>query len=142
MAAPDRADLLRVIDRSRLAAAHRDEVERYVAEHPRSAAFAAGGGEHLLAGVPMPWMRRWPGSFPLFVADAAGGRFTDVDGHDYVDLCLGDTAAMGGHALPAVAAAVAAQARRGATTMLPTEDAAWVAGELARRFGLPRGSSH
>ena len=65
------------------------------------------------------------------------GRFRDVDGHEYVDLCLGDTGAMGGHAVPAVTAAVADRANRGATTMLPTADAAWVAGELTRRFGLP-----
>ena len=85
----------------------------------------------------MAWMRRWPGAFPLFVDEAAGGRFTDVDGLEYVDLCLGDTGAMGGHALPAVTAAVADRAARGVTAMLPTADAAWVAGELARRFGLP-----
>ncbi len=126
------------VPRDRLAELRAREEARFVADHPRSAELAAAGATHLLSGVPMAWMRRWPGAFPLFVAEAAGGRFTDVDGHEYVDLCLGDTGAMGGHSLPAVAEAVAAQARRGATTMLPTADAAWVAGELARRFGLPR----
>src|SRR4029077_541079 len=91
----------------------------------------------LLAGVPMAWMRRWPGDFPLFVADAVGGVFRDVDGHEYVDLCLGDTGAMGGHAIPAVTAAIADRAGRGATSMLPTADGPWVGAELARRFGLP-----
>ena len=127
MAEPDPADLLSAIDRARLAAAHRDEVERYVAGHPRSAALAEEAAEHLLGSVPMAWMRRWPGPFPLYVAAAEGGRFEDVDGHEYVDLCLGDTGAMGGHALPAVSAAVAEQIGRGATAMLPTADAAWVA---------------
>ena len=136
MAEPDPADLLSAIDRARLAAAHRDEVERYVAGHPRSAALAEEAAEHLLGSVPMAWMRRWPGPFPLYVAAAEGGRFEDVDGHEYVDLCLGDTGAMGGHALPAVSAAVAEQIGRGATAMLPTADAAWVARELTRRFGL------
>ncbi len=65
------------------------------------------------------------------------GVVRDVDGHDYVDLCLGDTGAMGGHAVPAVTATVADRAGRGATSMLPTADAAWVGAELARRFGLP-----
>ena len=64
-------------------------------------------------------------------------RCTDVDGHTYVDFCLGDTGAMTGHGLPQVADAVARQARRGVTTMLPTADALWVAEELHRRFGLP-----
>ena len=44
---------------------------------------------------------------------------------------------MTGHALPQVTEALAAQAARGITTMLPSPDAAWVADELARRFGLP-----
>ena len=67
----------------------------------------------------------------------SGARFTDVDGHEYVDFCLGDTGAMTGHALPQVAEALHRQALRGITTMLPNADAAWVGGELARRFGLP-----
>jgi len=87
--------------------------------------------------VPMPWMTRWPGSFPVFAATASGARLVDVDGIEYVDLCLGDTGAMTGHALPQVAEAVARQAAAGITTMLPSQDAAWVGEELARRFGLP-----
>ena len=125
------------IPRRRLAELHAREEGDFRRRHPRSAALAAEASEHLLAGVPMAWMRRWPGAFPLFVDEAAGGRFTDVDGLEYIDLCLGDTGAMGGHALPAVAAAVADRAARGITAMLPTADAVWVAGELTRRFGLP-----
>jgi len=125
------------IPRARLGELHAREEVEFRHRHPRSAALAAAASEHLLAGVPMAWMRRWPGPFPLFVDSARGGRFTDVDGVEYVDLCLGDTGAMGGHALPAVAAAVADRAARGITAMLPTADAAWVAGELTRRFGLP-----
>ncbi|UMG92772.1 aminotransferase class III-fold pyridoxal phosphate-dependent enzyme [Nocardioides sp. TF02-7] len=82
-------------------------------------------------------MTRWPGAFPVTFATAQGARFTDVDGIEYVDLCLGDSGAMTGHALPQVAEAVERQARAGITTMLPSEDAVWVAEELARRFGLP-----
>ncbi len=86
----------------------------------------------------MPWMTRWPGAFPIVFDTASGARFTDVDGLEYVDLCLGDTGAMTGHALPEVAEAVHRRALTGITTMLPSTDATWVAGELARRFGLPR----
>jgi glutamate-1-semialdehyde 2,1-aminomutase len=85
----------------------------------------------------MPWMTRWPGAFPIFLERADGASCIDVDGHTYVDFCLGDTGAMTGHALPQVADAIARQARRGVTTMLPTEDAVWVGEELHRRFGLP-----
>ena len=85
----------------------------------------------------MPWMTEWAGAFPVFVAEASGARFTDVDGIEYVDFCLGDTGAMTGHSPAATAEAIAAQARRGVTLMLPTEDSDWVGEELARRFGLP-----
>jgi glutamate-1-semialdehyde 2,1-aminomutase len=114
------------------------EDERFAATHPRSAELAEEARGSLLAGVPMPWMTRWPGAFPVFAESASGARLVDVDGHEYVDLCLGDTGAMTGHALPQVAEALARQAARGITTMLPSADAAWVGTELARRFGLPR----
>ncbi|HEY0905479.1 MAG TPA: aspartate aminotransferase family protein [Marmoricola sp.] len=127
-----------MIDRDRLSSLLRDEEDLFVRLHPRSAALAERARESLLAGVPMPWMTRWPGSFPVFVDQAAGARFTDVDGIEYVDLCLGDTGAMTGHALPEVADVVAERARTGITTMLPSPDAVWVGEELARRFGLPR----
>ena len=125
------------IDPDRLAFLRRREEQRFVDAHPRSRALAAEARTHMLGGVPMNWMRRWPGSFPVFVAEAEGARFTDVDGHRYIDFCLGDTGAMAGHALAQVREAVAAQAGRGITTMLPSPDAVWVAAELARRFGLP-----
>lgn len=127
-----------MIDRDRLHTLHRHEEERFVTLHPRSAELAERARGSLLAGVPMPWMTRWPGSFPVFVERAEGARFTDVDGLEYVDLCLGDTGAMTGHALPEVADVVAERARTGITTMLPSPDAAWVGEELTRRFSLPR----
>jgi glutamate-1-semialdehyde 2,1-aminomutase len=125
------------IDRARLADLMKSETERFVSTHPKSAAHAETT-DSLLAGVPMPWMRRWPGPFPLTVDEAHGGRFVDVDGHEYVDLCLGDTGSMTGHAHAEIGAAVARQMSRGSTVMLPTPDAAWVAQELSRRFGLPK----
>ena len=125
------------IDRARLAELIADEQRRFVDLHPRSAVKGAAAATHLLGGVPMPWMTRLPGSFPLFFTEAHGARFVDADGIEYVDFCLGDTGAMAGHALPQVADALAEQARRGITTMLPNDDAPWVAAELARRFGLP-----
>ncbi|HEY3528919.1 MAG TPA: aspartate aminotransferase family protein [Nocardioides sp.] len=127
-----------MIDRHRLATLRADEERRFVETHPRSQALAKEAGDSLLAGVPMPWMTRWAGSFPVFVERAQGARLVDVDGVEYVDLCLGDTGAMTGHALPAVAEAVSRRAQQGITTMLPSDDALWVSQELARRFGLPQ----
>jgi len=116
----------------------RQELARFEREHPRSRELAERAQASLLAGVPMHWMVRWAGGFPLFAVEAHGARFRDVDGLEYVDFCLGDTGAMAGHSPEPTVRAVAEQAVRGITLMLPSEDALLVAEELARRFGLPR----
>jgi glutamate-1-semialdehyde 2,1-aminomutase len=125
------------VDRERLARLIDRERATYAGRHPASRAAFAAGGANLLGGVPMTWMRMWPGGFPLYLASAHGARLTDIDGHELIDFCLGDTGAMAGHSPAPVQAAVARQYGDvgGATTMLPTPDAAWVAAELARRFG-------
>ncbi len=127
-----------MIDRSHLAALLADERRLYAARNPRSRA-AADGRSHLFGGVPMTWMAKAAGGFPLTHVEARGPRLVDLDGHELVDFCLGDTGAMAGHSPPPTVAAVARRYGEagGATTMLPTEDAAAVADELARRFGLP-----
>ena len=128
---------MRSIDRNRLSAALAAELARFTAEHPRSLALFEQAKAHLHDGVPMSWMTRWAGAFPLFVERAKGARFTDVDGRTYIDFCLGDTGAMTGHAPDAALGAIKAQLDRGITFMLPTEEALTVSAELARRFGLP-----
>ncbi len=126
-----------LIDRTRLQAALATELARFAETHPRSHELFERAKESLLGGVPMHWMVRWAGAFPVFVTEAHGAYFSCVDGHRYLDLCLGDTGAMTGHAPEATVAAISEQARRGVTFMLPTEDALWVGEELQRRFGLP-----
>jgi glutamate-1-semialdehyde 2,1-aminomutase len=129
--------MAQAIDRERFQGLLRAEEKRFVAQHPRSRELFEQGRRSLLAGVPMPWMTEWAGPFPVFAAEAQGAHFTDMDGNAYVDFCLGDTGAMAGHSPPAAAEAIAAQAARGVTLMLPTEDSAWVGEELGRRFGVP-----
>lgn len=114
------------------------ELERFESSHPRSRELAGRARSSLLSGVPMHWMVRWAGGFPVFAVEASGARFRDVDGIEYVDLCLGDTGAMTGHSPEPLVRAVAKQAARGITLMLPSENALWVGEELTRRFGLPR----
>ena len=126
-----------MIDRGRLGALMEREERSFVATHPRSAALYERAQKSLLGGVPMNWMKKWAGKVPVFVAEAHGAHFKDVDGHDYIDFCLGDTGAMTGHSPEAAVETIARQAARGITLMLPTEDALWVGEELARRFGLP-----
>jgi glutamate-1-semialdehyde 2,1-aminomutase len=124
-------------DRDRVASLLEREQRVFAEAHPRSKRLFDRAHSSLLGGVPMPWMTEWAGPFPVFVAEASGARFTDVDGIEYVDLCLGDTGGMAGHSPKASVAAIAEQAARGITLMLPTEDAAWVGEEMARRFGVP-----
>jgi glutamate-1-semialdehyde 2,1-aminomutase len=125
------------VDPDRLHALLERELATFAERHPRTRSLHERARGSLLDGVPMNWMVKWAGPFPLFLESAAGAHATCADGHDYVDLCLGDTGAMAGHGAAPVIAAVEQQLRRGITTMLPTEDAAWVGEELTRRFGMP-----
>ena len=125
------------VDRARLTELYAREERSFEQTHPRSLELFGRARRSLFAGVPMHWMTEWAGPFPVFVEEASGARFSDVDGNEYVDLCLGDTGAMTGHAPEAAAVAVAEQMRRGTTLMLPTEDSIWVGEEMTRRFGLP-----
>lgn len=112
----------------------------FARNHPRSRAAYEAAKPHLLGGVPMTWMNLAAGGFPLYLDHAAGAAVTDLDGHTYVDFALGDTGAMAGHSPPATVEAIARQSASGITAMMPTEDAAWVGEELARRFGPPQWS--
>jgi glutamate-1-semialdehyde 2,1-aminomutase len=131
-------DARSAVDRDRLGRLMATELDRFARAHPRSAALHERAKASLLDGVPMNWMVRWAGAFPLFVDEASGAHFRCIDGHDYVDFCLGDTGAMAGHGPDATIAAVERQLRRGITHMLPTEDAIVAGEELTRRFRLPQ----
>ena len=128
MTAPSRLTPETVIERERALFAERA---------PRSAALAKRAAPHWLSGVPMHWMADWGTPFPLFVSKASGVTLTDVDARDYVDFCLGDTGAMYGHSPAPIADAIATQAARGLTCMLPSEAVASVGELLAARFQLP-----
>ena len=85
------------IDRNRLKSLMEREQKRFVSERPKSQAVYERGKKSLLSGVPMNWMVKWAGAFPPVVREAQGAHFYDLDGHRYVDFCLGDTGAMTGH---------------------------------------------
>jgi glutamate-1-semialdehyde 2,1-aminomutase len=125
------------VDGVRLGALMQREEGSLVSAHPRCRALFKRARHSLYGGVPMNWMSKWPGAFPIYVEEASGASFRCPDGLELVDLCLGDTAAMTGHAPAATLRAIAERAPRGLTLMLPTEDSIWVGEELTRRFGLP-----
>lgn len=112
------------------------EAERFERTHPRSREVHDSAAEDLLSGVPMNWMTRWPGRFPVYVTEARGAEVVDVDGNTYVDLCLGDTGAMCGHSPAPTVAAIREQSELGITTMLPSRIAGEVGEVMAARFGL------
>jgi glutamate-1-semialdehyde 2,1-aminomutase len=129
------------IDRQRLAELFDRERAEFEANHPKSkAAYAAA--DHLFGRVPMTWMNKKAGSFPIYFESANGNRVRDIDGNEYIDFALGDTGSMAGHSAPEVVAAVQKRIgeQGGLTTMLPTTDAEWVGAELSRRFGMDRWS--
>lgn len=113
------------------------ERQRFLDEHPRSLALARAAQQHFLFGVPLHWMRDWPTPATLFVREARGVTLTCADGLSYADFCLGDTGAMFGHSPAPLAQALAEQAARGLTCMLPAEHTPDVGTLLAETFGLP-----
>jgi glutamate-1-semialdehyde 2,1-aminomutase len=125
------------IDRGRIRELRAREDAQFIAKRPRSRALIERARHSMPDGVPMAWMVSAYHHPPMFVAEADGAYFTDVDGYRYLDMNLADTSMACGFAPQPVVEAVAAQMRRGSQFLLPTEDAIAVAEELAKRFGLP-----
>ena len=124
------------VDRGRLAALTAREA-RCVRLRPAALARARERARgSLLGGVPMSWMMRWAGPFPLFLAEATGARSSTSTGTSTSTSASATPVRWRGTS-PAGRPAVAERAAAGITAMLPTEDAAWAGEELARRFGLP-----
>jgi glutamate-1-semialdehyde 2,1-aminomutase len=133
----DSSNIMAQVNRLKLSELLQAEEQLFHKTHPKSFELYQRARKSLQGGVPMLWMIRWAGSFPVFVKEAKGSHFTDVDGNDYIDFCLGDTGAMTGHSPEATVSAIADQIQKGITLMLPYEDVIWVGEELQRRFKLP-----
>ena len=112
------------------------EYSYYLELHPSSLSLSKLAQQHFLYGVPMHWMNDWGTPAPLFIAAASGAHFTCADNIEYTDFCLGDTGAMFGHSPPAVANAIATQAHKGFTAMLPSTLAPNTGKALSEFFGL------
>ena len=123
------------IDADRLTRFATREAKRYAAARPKAKAALDKGASAYLSGVPLHWMKDWPMPHLPLVARAKGARITDIDGYEIDDFCLGDTGSMFGHSPEPVAKAIRAQANRGLTYMLPTEDALEAGRLLQDTFG-------
>lgn len=128
------------ISRQRIQELLEREKATFETSHSRSRELATESAPHFLAGVQMPWLVEWESPFTVFVEKAKGAQITDVDGNQYVDLCLGDTGAMFGHSPDVLVDAIREAVDRGLTYMLPTEDGMAIASDFERRTGLPRWS--
>ena len=125
------------VDRPRLAKFRAREEAAFLGRTPRSAELRARAARHLPSAVPMPWMAGLYPTPPIYAASGAGARFRDVDGNEYLDFNVCDLSMCAGFGPAPVVEAVARQVADGAHFLLPTEEAVWVAEELARRVGLP-----
>jgi len=121
---------------SRLADIIADQESIFVKRQPKSAVLAARARNVLAGGVTSSWQITQPQ--PVWLSHGVGAKVYDADGNEYVDLHGGYGASLAGHAHPAIVRAVRDQVGRGTHFAQPTEDAIVVAGELARRWGLPR----
>ena len=130
-----------MIDRNRLTSLFDAERQLFLERNPKSKA-AYEAADNLFGRVPMTWMNKKAGGFPVYFDRASGNRIWDIDGHEYIDFALGDTGAMAGHSNPVVVDAITKRISQqgGMTTMLPTEDAQWVAKNLTERFGMAKWS--
>ncbi len=134
----DLANSISTVDRARLASLMEAETTDFVARHPKSQALHERATKSLLDGVPMNWMVKWAGPFPLYV-DEASGRAVLLRRRPRLRRLLPRRHRRDGRPRPARRRSPpsSAQLRRGITHMLPTEDAIWAGEELGRRFGLP-----
>lgn len=112
------------------------ELTRFVNANPKSKHYFERSNGWFQR-VPFHWMLDWPSPFPIVAASATGATLTSLDGQAFDDFCLGDTASMFGHSPPALASALAAQAGKGLSYMLPTIEGAELGDMLASMFGLP-----
>jgi len=126
------------VDLDRVLELKRRENSRFASTHPRSLALRERARRTMPLGVPLSWMSFLYDHPPVFVDSAEAAHFTDVDGHRYLDVSLGITVASAGHTAEPIVRAVTERMRGGIQFLLPTEDAAMVSEELARRWSLPK----
>src|SRR5690349_8639170 len=125
------------LDRARIGALHAQELARFRNDRPATMAMLEQARAHMPNGVPMSWMVT-DNDQPVYIDLGHGPGFTDIDGFSYLDFNASDMAMFGGHASPAIVAAVQAQAARSTQFLLPTVASVEVAEELARRYPVPQ----
>jgi glutamate-1-semialdehyde 2,1-aminomutase len=108
------------------------ELDTFVRRTPRSAEAHKKNLKRIPLGVASNYRAYEP--HPIFVKEASGSRFRDLDGNEYLDhnLCFG--ALMAGHCHPAVMKAVEPCLKTGTMYGMPHEMEWQLAEEIAGRF--------
>src|SRR5947207_2623442 len=110
--------------------------ERHLAASTQQSAAAWARARRVLpGGVASSFQRGEP--WPVYVARGDGPAVWDVDGARRLDFHCGFGAMVQGHANPVIGCALAEHHPTGTHFAAANEDSVVVAGELARRFGLP-----
>jgi glutamate-1-semialdehyde 2,1-aminomutase len=124
------------IDRERIKELTEREERTMNDRTPRSSELFERARRTMPKGVASSYQARDP--WPMFLTRGKGQYVWDADGHRLIDYHNGFGSMVVGHAHPAIITAIEERARVGTHFSAPTEDAAFVAEELARRFGLPK----
>jgi glutamate-1-semialdehyde 2,1-aminomutase len=124
------------IDRARIQELTEREERTMNERTPRSRELFERARRTMPNGVASSYQAREP--WPMFLTRGEGQFVWDADGHRLIDYHNGFGSMVVGHANPAIVKAVSERVRLGSHFSAPTEDAAFVAEELARRVGLPK----
>jgi glutamate-1-semialdehyde 2,1-aminomutase len=113
-------------------AALEQELKTFERRTPRSAESHKRNLKRIPLGVASNYRAYDP--YPIFVKDASGSHFRDLDGNDYLDHNLSFGALMAGHCHPAVMKAVEERLSKGTMFGMP-HDMEWqLAEEICKRF--------
>jgi glutamate-1-semialdehyde 2,1-aminomutase len=124
------------IDSERVKELTEREAKRLEEATQESMRMYARAREVMPLGVPSSYHARDP--WPIYLERGEGARVWDVDGRELWDFHNGFGSMVMGHAHPAIVEAISERAKLGTHFAAPTEEGIAVAGELARRFGLPK----
>jgi glutamate-1-semialdehyde 2,1-aminomutase len=125
-----------MIDRARIKELTGREERTMNERTPRSRELFERAHRTMPNGVASSYQARDP--WPMFLTRGEGQYVWDADGRRLIDYHNGFGSMVVGHANPAIVKAVEERVRLGSHFSAPTEDAIFVAEELARRFSLPK----
>ena len=111
------------------------ERDTYRLKHNGSQEKKIGRNGVLLYNAPMNWMQQWPLEFPLTAANGYKHKITDTDENEYIDLCLGYSAAFPGHGSREVNNALYEAMNGGMVYTMPSERDEETGYLLKERFG-------